>query len=258
MLMTLSQSDHGYTVLRLRGKLSGRNYVPTRDAVIKAALDQPAAVIIDVNDLEVPHDAGWAVFTSARWHVQHCPQVVLALACNDPAVHQRLERMSISHYVPVFTSVAAATRAVREGLCRYRRHARTYVADHEFGLRVAESFMRHNLLQWSMQCHIPVALTVAKIFVENALRHAAGGCDLRLETVDEDVIIAVSDTSTVPAARCEPVDGSMPKGLDIVDAICRHWGSIPTTTGKSVWARVRPEDSITGIDRLLRSEVDAG
>jgi anti-anti-sigma regulatory factor len=256
MLMTLSKSDHGYTVLRLRGKLNARTYVPTRDAVIKAALDNPTAVIIDVNDLEVPDESSWAVFTSARWHTQHLPQVALALACGDPAVHQRLERMSISHYVPVFTGVAAATRAIREGLCRNRRHARTYVAEHEFGLRVAESFMRHHLAQWSMQCHLPVALTVATVFVENALRHAKGGCDLRLETLDEDVLIAVSDSSTVPAIRRE--DGGMPRGLDIVDAICRHWGSTATATGKSVWARVRPEDSITGIDRLIRREVYAG
>jgi anti-anti-sigma regulatory factor len=252
MLMTLAQTDHGYTVLRLRGKLTARTYVPIRDAVIKAALDQPTAVIIDVNELEVPDDSGWAVFTSARWHVQQWPQVVIALACGDPAVHQRLDRMSIAHYVPVFTGVAAATRAIRDGLCRYRRHARTYISHNEFGVRVAESFVRYHLTQWAMECHTPVAVTVATIFVENALRHTGDGCDMRLESIDEDVVIAVSDASKVPAARREPVEGAVPAGLDIVDAICRHWGSAPIPTGKTVWARVRPEDQITGIGRLLR------
>jgi anti-anti-sigma regulatory factor len=252
MLMTLAQTDYGYTVLRLRGKLNARTYVPIRDAVIKAALDRPSAVIIDVNELEVPDDSSWAVFTSARWHVQQWPHVVIALACGDPAVHQRLDRMSIAHYVPMFTGVAAATRAIRDGLCRCRRHARTYISHNEFGVRVTESFIRYHLAQWSMECHTPVALTVATVFVENALRYTGEGCDVRLESVDEDVIVAVSDLSSVPAARREPVDKTAPAGLDIVDAICRHWGSTPTPSGKTVWARVRPEDQITGIGRLLR------
>lgn len=252
MLMTLAQTNHGYTILRLRGKLTARTYVPVRDAIIKAALDQPTGVIIDVNELEVADDSRWAVFTSARWHVQQWPHVVIALACGDPEVNKRLDRMSIAHYVPVFTSVAAATRAIREGLCRYRRHARTYISHNEFGVRVAESFIRHYLTQWSMECHLPVAVTVATIFVENALSHTDDGCDMRLESIDEDIIIAVSDISAVPAARREPVEGAVPAGLDIVDAICRHWGSNETPTGKTVWARVRPEDQITGIGRLLR------
>ena len=252
MLMTLAQTDHGYTVLRLRGKLTGRTYVPIRDSVIKAALDQPTAVIVDVNELEVSDDSGWTVFTSARWHVQQWPHIVIALACGDPAVHQRLDRMSIAHYVPVFTGVAAATRAIRDGLCRYRRHARTYISHNEFGVRVAESFVRHYLTQWSLESHTPVALTVATVFVENALRHTGDGCDVRLESIDEEVVIAVSDTSTVPVARREPVEGVLPAGLDIVDAVCRHWGSAQTPTGKTVWARIRPEDQITGIGRLLR------
>ena len=138
MLMTLAQTDHGYTVLRLRGKLTARTYVPIRDSVIKAALDQPTAVIVDVNELEVPDDSAWTVFTSARWHVQQWPHIVIALACGDPA------------------------------------------------------------------------------------------------------------------ARREPVEGAVPAGLDIVDAVCRHWGSAQTPTGKTVWARVRPGDQITGIGRLLR------
>lgn len=91
-------------------------------------------MIIDVNELEVPDDSSWAVFPSARWHAQQWPHVVIALACGDPAVHQRLNRLSIAHYVPAFTGVAAATRAIRDELCRYRRHARTRPEDQITGM----------------------------------------------------------------------------------------------------------------------------
>jgi anti-anti-sigma regulatory factor len=247
MLMAQAQSIRGNSVLRLRGQLTARTYLSIRDAVMKAALDRPAAVIVDVNALEVQDDYAWAVFTSARWHDQQYPQVVIALACGDPAVHERLERLSISPYVPVFTSVDAAAEAIRDGRCRYRRYARTHIDQHDSGVLIAESFVRHHLSQWSMESHVPRVLRVTTVLVENALHHAGGGCDVRLEGTeddnDEDIFIAVSDPSTEPAIR-EPMAKLLPAGLDIVSAICRFWGSTATPTGKTVWARVALEDAI--------------
>jgi len=51
------------------GLLDTFTYQTLRDTVIKAALDEPSAVIVDVNRLSVPSATAWSVFTSARWHV---------------------------------------------------------------------------------------------------------------------------------------------------------------------------------------------
>ena len=252
MLTTEAETVHGNAVLRLSGVLHARTYLQVRDAVIKTALDVPTAVIVDVDDLAVPDDRAWAVFTSARWHVHRWPQVVIALACSDAAVRERLEGLLISRYVPVFSSVAAAAQAIGDGNCRYRLHASRKIGPHEFDIKDAQSFITDHLMQWSMAPKIPVVLTVATIFVENALIHTGRECELRLETIDEDIVVAVSDAGTAPAIRRERAPAGVPTGLDVVAAICSHWGSSPMPTGKTVWARIRPGDTITALSQLLR------
>ncbi|MGC2654461.1 MAG: STAS domain-containing protein [Mycobacterium sp.] len=252
MLRTHAQTLQGYAVMRLSGVLHAATYRQARDAVIKAALDQTTAVIIDVNELDVRDEGSWAVFTSARWHVKPWPDVTIALACRDHTVRRLLTRLSITRYVPVFATVSAAAAAIGSRRCRYDHRARAHVAPQRSSIRGARVFVRDNLAQWSMTHNIPVAITVANIFVENALSYTDDGCEVRLESTEEDgVVIAVSDTSTTPAVRRERTPGSLPAGLDVVAALCGQWGNVPTTTGKTVWAKISPDDTIGGIAELL-------
>jgi anti-anti-sigma regulatory factor len=252
LLSTRVELADGNAVLRLSGLLDARTYRQVRDAVIKAAIDQPTAVIVDVDQLDVPDPKAWVVFTSARWHVHQWPRVAVALACSDPGVRETLADMSIPRYVPVFTDVATAAQAVSGESRQFRRRASRKLGPHEFDMNLVQFFVTDHLRQWSKESKIPVVLTVATIFVENALTHTNGGCDLRLESVDEDLVVAVSDTSATPAIRRERAPDAVPSGLDVVAAICQHWGCSPTLTGKTVWARIRPDDTLSGISQLLQ------
>jgi len=107
------------------------------------------------------------------------------------------------------------------------------------------------LVAWSMHDKIPIASTVVTVFAENALSHINDGFDVRLEGTSDEVVIAVSDSSTVSAVRRERPRGSCPAGLDIVSALCRRWGNAPTSAGKTVWARIGPDDTFAGITGLL-------
>lgn len=51
MLTAFAEAFRGVAVIRLSGVLDARTYRQARDAVIKAALDQCTAVIVDVDDL---------------------------------------------------------------------------------------------------------------------------------------------------------------------------------------------------------------
>jgi hypothetical protein len=239
-------------VMRLVGVLDDRTYRQVHDAVIKAAVDGLPAVIIDVDGLEVHNDRAWAVFTSARWRVPPWPDVVIALACRDPLVRRRLTDLSVARYTPVYSSVAAAAAAIGEGSCRYVHRAQEKFGPHSFSVRATQIFVREHLMAWSMLDRIPVTSTVATVFVENALNYTRDGWDVRLEATGENVVVAVSDTSSTPAIRRERAPGSPPAGLDIVAAVCSRWGSTPTSRGKTVWAHIGPDDTIAGIAELLQ------
>lgn len=242
----------GNAVIRLTGALDVSTYRQARDIIVKAALDGHFAVIVDVDALDVRDDHAWSVFTSARWHVHCWPDVEIVLACADPVIRERLTRLSIDRYVPVVADVVAALAAIGDGTRDRRRRARVQLPSDESAIGIARTFICDRLQAWTMTGQIAMALTVATIFVENAIDHSDGGCDVRLEGTSDDIVVAVSDFSTAPAVRHEREPGSAPAGLDVVAAFCRHWGSTTTATGKTVWARIGTADPIDGVATLLR------
>jgi anti-anti-sigma regulatory factor len=53
MLTSTTHPRADAAVIRLSGVLDARTYQQARDSVVKVAIDQSTAVIVDVNDLEV-------------------------------------------------------------------------------------------------------------------------------------------------------------------------------------------------------------
>jgi hypothetical protein len=92
---------------------------------------------------------------------------------------------------------------------------------------------------------IPVAKVVVTSFVENVLKHTDSNPGVRLEFDGSAVTVAVDDGSHVPAGlRERPGPCGAPSGLHIVAALCRAWGNAPTSSGKTVWAVVGPENRL--------------
>ena len=250
MLTSTTHARADAAVIRLSGVLDARTYQQARDSVVKVAIDQATAVIVDINDLEVRDDHCWTVFTSACWHVQQWPEVPLALVSGDPGVRRSLADRSVARYVPVYDTLAAANEAVGGGICRYRYRAREQFGRCPSSVNSALIFVHDHLVAWSMRDKIPVASTVLTVFAENALSYTDDGFDVRLESASEEVVIAVSDSSTASAIRRERPRGSCPAGLDVVSALCRRWGTAPTSAGKTVWARIGPGDTFAGITEV--------
>jgi anti-anti-sigma regulatory factor len=233
-------------LLTVEGVLDTTTYLKLRDAVIKAALDEPRAVLVDVNALDVPTSSAWSVFTSARWHVSTWPDVPVVLISGQ-AEHQRaIARTGVKRYVAAHTSVEAALA----GLSGERRCARRRVRA-EFpaalaSLRAARLLVNECLSDWSCGELIPVATVIVNVFVENVLQHTTSAPVVVLESSGPLVSISVRDDSVAPAVRHEdPYRGGDPvSGLAIVASVCRAWGSMPTSSGKAVWAVIGPEDRL--------------
>jgi anti-anti-sigma regulatory factor len=231
-------------ILRVEGVLDSSTYRTVRDAVIKIAIDEPRAVIVDINRLRAPSASAWTVFTSARWHVSMWPDVPILLVCGAPQKRQEIAKTGVTRYVPIHPTMELALDALQGRPLQLRRRARTSLARNISSLEVARSVIAEWLTQWEIEEVIPVAATLATVFVENVLDHTESAPVLIVESLDDTVTVAVEDNSSHLPGRHEDADvgADMVSGLAIVAALCRTWGATPTSSGKTVWALIGREN----------------
>jgi len=98
--------------------------------------------------------------------------------------------------------------------------------------------------EWSRPAFIPVALVVVNVFVENVLEHTGSVPAMRIETdARRRPSRSPMRAPRGPSAAVAP-EGIDVSGLAIVDALSRAWGSTPTSSGKTVWAVIGPENQL--------------
>jgi anti-anti-sigma factor len=233
-------------ILVADGVLDSSTYRSMRDAVIKAALDEPLAVIVDVNSLSVPSASAWSVFTSARWHVSVWPDVPIVLVCARPQARRAISAAGVSRYVPVYPTRESALDALRREPLPTRWRARSELPATRASVALARSLVTDWLTRWGKHDLIPVAATVATAFVENVLDHTDCAPVLVVEINKGAVTIAVEDGSDRLPGRHEDAHrgAETVSGLAIVSALCRAWGATPTSSGKTVWALVGHENKL--------------
>lgn len=227
-------------LLVIEGTLDSTTYLPVRDAIIKAATDQPSAVVVDVTALSIPDQTAWTVFASARWRVCVWPDVPVLLVC--PA---QTAPATVRRYVPTFGSVTDALADLPAAGRRGRRRARAELAAVPGSEAAASSLVAEWLTQWDQTAFIGAARTAAVILMGNAIAHCGGTAALRVETDGSSVVVAVEDTSSTAPTRHEAdVAPRKIDGLRLVDAVARTWGHHPSPHGKVVWAVIGPENCL--------------
>lgn len=233
-------------LLTVKGVLDTTTYLKLRDSIIKAALDEPRAVLVDVNGLEVPSSSAWSVFTSARWHVSIWPDVPVVLISGRAEHLNTIARTGVTRYVSSHTSLEAALTSLSDTGPGVRRRLRTELPAALASLRTARLVVSECLSAWSHGELTAVAQVIVNVFVENVLQHTTCAPVVVVECSGGIVSISVRDDSTAPAVRHEdPYRGGDPvSGLAIVASMCRAWGSMPTSSGKAVWAVIGPENRL--------------
>jgi hypothetical protein len=230
----------------VHGTLDSGTYRCLRDRIVKAALDEPKAVIVDVTQLDVPAESAWVVFTSAQWHVATWPEVPIMLVCKHPSGRSTIARNGVTRYVGVYPSIETAVEAAsRTEAPPLRRRARAQLRRQLSSLGRARELVTEWLTAWSQAELIPVTKVVVTALVENVLQHTDSDPSVRLEFDGSAVTVAVEDTNPVPAGpREERMPYAIPSGLHVVAALCRAWGNAPTSSGKTVWAVIGPENRL--------------
>jgi STAS domain len=245
-LVVASDAVGQITMLTATGLLDATTYLSLRDSIIKAALEEPPAVVVDISELFVPRESALAVFTSARWHVERWPVVPILLVSDHRVGRDALARNGVTRYVPVYPDTESACAAVTSVELRpRRRRAHLDLPADLASLPRSRRFVVDSLSTWSMPDLIPVAKIVVTTFVENVLAHTDSRAGIRLETDGTTVTVAVEDSSHSPANVREPTEvTNAPTGLGILGAICRMWGNSPMPSGKTVWAVIGPENRL--------------
>lgn len=244
-LAVATRTDDSVAVLTVDGVLDAANSTALRDRLIKATLDEPSAVVVNVSGLKLNAEPSWSTFLGVYWQIGSAPHVPIVFVCTNRATREAITGSGVAHFMPVYSSEKAAMKALGQNSRRAVRRADAQLPADLTSLRESRRLVREWLTTWSQPKLIPVALVVVNVFVENVLEHTASVPVMRIESQGRTATIAVSDASNTPATRLpSPDKGIDVSGLAIVDALSRAWGSTPTPSGKTVWAVIGPENQL--------------
>jgi len=227
----------GALVLEPCGILDASSYGGLRDAMAKAGTEEPRAVIVDVDGLDVRDRSALSVFPAVAERLGQWPGVPVLLASSTEEVHELLAEYRLDRFVPVHRSVAAAAGAIDDPPPRLvqRRELPNSLAS---AVR-ARRFVQDTCDAWQMaEPPRDDAVDIVNELVENTLQHTYCAPSIRLELRRGVFTVAVYDDD--PVRPC-PGEGSTAtrgkRGLTLVDVLSRVWGCSPTPWGgKVVWA----------------------
>ncbi|WP_418960819.1 ATP-binding SpoIIE family protein phosphatase [Streptomyces tritici] len=101
---------------------------------------------------------------------------------------------------------------------------------------VARGLVTDQLAAWGLSELADVSELVVSELVGNALRYGNGPGMLRLMR-GERLVVEVSDTGPdLPQIQHADLSDEGGRGLQLINMLCRRWGSCRTVTGKVVWA----------------------
>lgn len=236
------KDDGGARILTVDGVLDASTYLTLRDAIVKAALDEPVVVAIDITCLSVREDPAWAVFTSARWQIAEWPDIPIGLVSAHERDRNTLRRNGITRYVAVYDTLdAALTELAAEEVRRYRRTARASIPAQRSSIRRSRELAAHWLTQWSRTDFIHAASLVAAELVEAALAVTDSDFTLRVETNGSTVAVVVQHVGVASPVQRKSA-GDKVSGLELVATTSRAWGTYITLAGNTIWAVLGPEN----------------
>lgn len=179
-------------------------------------------------------------------HVNTWPDVPIVLVCAHSWSRRAITKVGMNRYVPVHPTRESALDTVDNLSVHLRRRANTRLPAAAVSVRLSRAAVTDWLTKWSQGQLIPVACTVATVFIENVLAHTESAPVLIVESFGDSVTVAVEDCSHCPAIRRETGDRGteIVSGLSIVSALARQWGSTPTSSGKTAWALVGRENQL--------------
>jgi anti-sigma regulatory factor (Ser/Thr protein kinase) len=115
--------------------------------------------------------------------------------------------------------------------------------DHGTPASRARRLAERALTGWNLSDRADDVLLVTTELVQNVTQHTDDGGELRLTLHGDAILVEVTDTNPeVPSVRQPALDRAGGRGMLLIAAVARRWGSRPAAwagrTGKTVWAEI--------------------
>lgn len=216
---------------------AARAIVTLRDCLA----DAPTAMILDVEHLLITSDRALRQVLTLLNEVRDWPGTHMGFACPSPATRGLLAGYPAGD-LPVL--YPALTDAVADALRLpvAQRRSITLQADPD-APATARAFITDTCDNWGIPRATKLASLVASELVTNAVIHARTPSVMGIHLDRGALHVSVRDGDPRPMRRPEPGatgahTGEHGRGLLILDAMADRWGTLPTATGKVVWATI--------------------
>ncbi|GAB1642909.1 ATP-binding protein [Krasilnikovia sp. MM14-A1259] len=225
-----------HPVLRITGVLAADTTADVRQALLDTLADAPEALVVDVSGLMPADGAAADVFRRVARETTVWPAAQLLLTAPDATPWQRPG-------LPVCPSVPAALATLSAPTPGARLEL---VLEPVVGAaRRARELVTEACARWDLPELAGSGSIVVTELANNAVAHARTSMTVMLSRYADTIAVAVRDRSAAQPHFEGPVPPTAygGRGLLLIDAVTRDWGSLPLSDGKVVWAILNGEES---------------
>lgn len=243
-----SDVDASVVLLTVDGRWDRVLWKLTTDRLHKCLAEHPEALIVDLSDLDDPGAESATTWMAAQQKAAAMnPSVQLAL-CIPPELPlaDRMQRLGARRYLPVYARVRQARVAIAGRLPLTERLAITLRPEPD-APSIARNLVGDACLSWDRHELLHPSRAVMSELVNNAIEHARTEMTVVVSLRGAGIHLSVADGVAAPpqllrmsrVLRGRPLD-EHGRGLHLVSVLATAWGSLPTRTGKVVWATLQP------------------
>jgi anti-sigma regulatory factor (Ser/Thr protein kinase) len=242
-----SDADGAVALLTVQGRWGPALWDATSTALRDCLCEHPEALIVDLTGLVDPRAESvpaWVGAQRSAAELEPPLQLALCVPARLPLA-DHLQRQAAGRFLPVYAKVSQARVAIAGRLPSADRVRLTLPPDPETP-SIARNLVGDACLSWGLGELLHPARLVMSELVTNAVEHAGTEMTVAVSRRGAGLHLSVSDeTSVLPRLRRlarprrdRPLD-ERGRGLQTVAATAAAWGSLPTRTGKVVWATLR-------------------
>ena len=232
-----------YLLVTARGLLDVRTAPDLRLGLLKAAAEQPEAIVCDLRDV-VANATALTVLLAVADQVARWPSSPVVVLATNRHLTDLLEGIGVPWRWPTVTSFEDVPAALRSS--RLVPRARLRLPPELAAPSHARTFLAARLAEWAVRDvdDVAAALVVHEL-VTNAVVHAGTEIELLISARPGSVRVAVGDRShAAPLPRNAQGGDENGRGLALVAALSSAWGVLPRRPlGKVVWAVLREDEA---------------